>query len=347
MSHRTCLYYSNWSVYQKKHFLQDIPIHLVTNLFYAFIGIDESTGKVKLTDSWADLELPMPDGETRGSINMLAKLKRNNPALKVSMSIGGWGTSHLFRAVMSTKSKMENFISSALELCQKHQFDGIDIDWEYPENATEAHQLTELLKALRHRLGTSYLITVAAPAARDKINTLEVLEMDKYLSFWNLMCYDFTGTWSGKTGYHSNLFGHNGDNELNCNDVVQAYLTQGVSSPRKLVLGMPNYGRSFQCDSGTIACSFNGCGAGEEGIIPYKSLPIGKEEVDSRMVSAYCYDKEKKTLVVYDNPQTVRIKAMYIKLNNLGGGMWWESCGDDFQNMEKCLLNNFVDQLQS
>ena len=54
--------------------------------------------------------------------------------------------------------------------------------------------------------------------------------MDKYLTFWNLMCYDFAGEgWSSKTAFHSNLFGNNGDNSLNASDVVQTYV-KGSSS---------------------------------------------------------------------------------------------------------------------
>lgn len=349
---RTCVYYSNWSVYARKHFPRDIPVDVTTNLFYSFIGIDDVTGRVKLTDSWADLELPMDSGcggSVKGSIRLLFELKRKYRKLKVSMSIGGWGTAHLFQNVMSDPVKMAAFVSSSIEFLLEYGFDGIDIDWEYPNSPQESDQMVELLRQLRqglNQISNKLLLTVAAPASPETANKLKVKQIDQYLDFWNLMCYDYAGSWSSTTGYHLNLFGNNGDNNINTADTIQLYVDAGVQ-PSKLVMGMPNYGRSFTAESDLIGIPFTqGKGSGDEaGIWSYKELPVGIEKFDTRKVSAYCYDSSTKTLITYDNPQSARIKAMYVLLKGLGGGMWWESCGDDYSKKDRSLIYNFVDQL--
>lgn len=353
---KSCVYYSNWSVYNRKHFPKDIPASNVSHIFYAFIGMDSGTGQLKLSDEWADVQLPMESPLDKnkklcGSLLQLSEIKQINRHLKVLMSIGGWGTSALFTEIMSKPAKMEKFISSSIELLLKYKFDGIDIDWEYPANNTEAQLLVELLKRLRIELDRIHnqddlLLTVASPAGDDQLSIMKLREMDKYLSFWNVMCYDFAGgSWSSNTGYHSNLFGKNGDNSLNCSDTIQKYLSQGINS-RKLVMGMPCYGRCFYNASGLGIGQLFKLGDGKEETVDYKELPIrgSHEEFDNRKVSAYTYDPKTHVMITYDNHQSARIKAKFIELNKLGGGMWWDSAGDS-KRPERSLILNFVDQL--
>lgn len=356
--YKSCIYFSNWSVYARKHFPNDIAVENVTHIFYAFIGMDNNTGALKLTDEWADTQLPMdsPRGDgtkVTGSLLQLYELKKMHRHLKVCMSIGGWGTSASFKAIMSNSSKMNKFVQNCVELIEKFKFDGVDIDWEYPEDTREAQQLVDLLRLLRMELnklpnGDALQLTVASPAGDEQLSVMKLKEMDRYLSFWNVMCYDFAGnSWSERTGFHSNLFGSNGDNSLNSADITHRYINSGIAS-QKLVLGMPCYGRCFYNTShAEIGNLFKqGNSAGGEDTVDYKLLPLKntQEKFDSRKVSAFCYDPKSRVLVTYDNQQSAKIKAKYVELNNLGGGMWWDSCGDN-SNSERSLVLNFVDQL--
>jgi chitinase len=53
-----------------------------------------------------------------------------------------------------------------------------------------------------------------------------------------------------------------------------------------------------------------------------------KEKFDSQAGAAYSYDKKKKTFISYDNPDSVKMKADYIKSKGLRGAMFWETSGD-------------------
>lgn len=348
---KTCVYFSNWSVYQKKHFPQDIPIEYYTHIFYAFILIDEQTGKVRFSDEWCDLQMPQPkpNESNLGNIKQFYEMKKANRNLKLVMSIGGWGTCHLFESIVKDDKKLNNFVNSAIEFVEIYGFDGIDIDWEYPKNSYDASKFVELLATLRKFLNPKYLLTIAAPGGKDNIDILHIEGMDKYISFWNLMCYDFAGEgWSSKTGFHSNLFGNNGDNCLNASDVVQSYILRGVN-PSKLVLGMPLYGRVFHgVAKPEIGISFTkerAPGCVENDIIDYKNIEDNFDVAlfDSRKVAAIKFDSKRKQLVTYDNPQSAAIKGSYVRLNKLGGGMWWDSAGD--MDNDGSLVKHFVEQL--
>lgn len=346
------IYFANWSVYARKHFVQDLPAEHLTHVFYAFIGMDTNTGKVKFTDEWCDIQMPLDsingNGNVTGSLQQLYQLKQRNRKLKVIMSIGGWGTSDSFTAIMGDASKARNFLLSSIAMVKEYGFDGIDIDWEYPRNKTEARQLVKLLYQLRvelHSFSPSMVLTFAAPGGDDNIQILDLKQMDQYLSFWNVMCYDFNGSgWSSKTGYHSNLFGSNGDNNLNCADIIGKYTKSGIPS-NKLMLGMPLYARTFELSNASnpgIGQPFTR--AGGEGTADYKKLATDIEKFDSRKVSAYSYNPSNGKWSGYDNPQSARIKAQWSKLSNLAGGFWWDSAGDEISN-ERSLVKNYVDQL--
>ncbi|CAK9440346.1 uncharacterized protein LODBEIA_P44460 [Lodderomyces beijingensis] len=351
---KTCVYFTNWAVYGKKHFPSDIPYEYYTHIFYAFLAIDTETGELKFTDEWCDLQLEQKSlvpGKEKivGNLESLRQLKRISGRLKVVMSIGGWGTSHQFEAITSSDCKLQRFVDSVVAFVGKHGFDGVDIDWEYPKNPQESNAFARMIKGIRQALPLHYSLSIAAPAGKEHMQYIPFKDVDQYISFYNLMAYDFAGQgWSAKTGYHSNLFGNNGDNDLCAHDVVQTYLQKGISA-KKLILGMPMYGRIF---SGVDACgvgqSFQK--SGSEDTVNYNKIEENMDcHFDSRKVAAFAYNAATKELTTFDNAQSAKIKGSYVRSNGLGGGMWWDSSGDKPITSEKgdssSLVYNFVEQL--
>lgn len=357
---RTCVYYSDWSIYDRKHFPEDIPLDYVSNIFYAFFNINPETGEVQLSDSWADteIELQSPYNESKKVNGLLARffeIKLHHRKVKVSMSIGGWSNGDDIRKGTDTPEKLQTFVDSALKNMIEYGFDGIDLDWEYPKNRKEAWVLLQMVKMIRQGMRKLeaekglrkdiYLLTIASPAFEEKLEQFPIKAMDKYLSFWNLMTYDFSGEWSEKAGYHCNLYKREKD-ELCADDAVQYFKKNRIDST-KITLGMANYGRSFTNTNG-YGTKFNGVGPGssdEPGIWNYNKLPLPGtiEKYDMQSVIAYNYDAKNKIFVSYDNPKSMLKKGRYARYHALGGGMWWESCGDQYDDPERSLIHNFVE----
>lgn len=104
-------------------------------------------------------------------IQKLVELKKKNPALKVLLSLGGWGGCASCSDVFSTNAGRKEFAASVKEANTFFGTDGIDLDWEYPAIAgypghkfgpQDKQNFTALIVDLRDSLGTQNEISFAA-----------------------------------------------------------------------------------------------------------------------------------------------------------------------------------------
>jgi len=254
---------------------------------------------------------------------------------------GGWTYSANFAGPASTAAGRQKFASTAVQFVKDLGFDGIDIDWEFPSSASQGSDFTALLSAVRSALdaytaqhgGSRMSITVAMPAGPKNYVNYDLVGMNGYVDLFNLMAYDYAGSWDTVSGHQANLY-HSTSNPastpFNTDQAVAYYLAHGVPA-NKLTLGMPIYGRSFDQTAG-IGQSYSGVGTGswEAGVWDYKVLPQAGASVryDSEAGATYSYDSNQKIVMSFDDVNAVMHKCDYLTGKGLGGAMFWELSGD-------------------
>jgi chitinase len=179
-----------------------------------------------------------------------------------------------------------------------------------------------------------FYLSIACPAGPSNFTKLKLRDMTPLLDFYNLMAYDYAGSWDRNAGHQANMFSSKSNPPSTPFSTIAAlehYTEVDGVPPKKMILGMPLYGRAFENTDGP-GHPYNGVGEGswENGVWDYKALPRpgATEHLDTEADASWSYDGGSRTMISYDNVEMSQRKAAFVQYRQLGGGMWWESSGD-------------------
>lgn len=190
------------------------------------------------------------------------------------------------------------------------------VDWEHPANEQEGRDFLSLMANIRlYCPDSEFMLTAALPAGYWALQHINLNEAQQYLDYINLMAYDFSGPWRPTAGHHSQL--HAAQEGENAGATAVDYVISTGFPSKKILLGIPVYGRSFIGAKGP-GDRYHRIG-GDDGTFEYKALPrSGSVETTDLRVGAACCSGGEDGWVTYDNPATVTMKGQYCKENNLG-----------------------------
>lgn len=307
----------------------DIPATKLTHINFAFGRID-AAGQVVLPHPGVALQLAH-----------LRSLQAKNPQLKILLSVGGWEAEGFSDAALSAASR-ETFARSVVALLREHSLDGVDLDWEYPGQSVagiksrpqDKQNFTALLRELRAQLGDRYLLTIAS-ADREYFDFTEMDRLHVYLDWINVMSYDFFNSLTPTTGHHAGLYASAfaAPTDRNADASVKQHLAAGIP-PQKLVLGVAFYGRGF-AGVQPLHDGVNQPYERFEAAHPYAEL-VEKfidrggfvRKWDAKAQAPFLWNAQTRAFITYEDPQSIAIKAAYVRKHHLGGMMFWELSQD-------------------
>lgn len=269
-------YFPEWGVYSahNNYAPSDIPFNKLTHVNYAFAKI--TNGQVAIFDDWAATGISFNEAWNspyKGTLGQFKKLKNSYPNTSFLISVGGWTQSGAFHdAALSAKSR-HVFAQSCVEFIRQWNFDGVDIDWEFPTfsrepdrvdnandigtpsaDAAEKQTFTLLLRDIRAALDSAgaednryYQLTAAVGSSKSMIEGTEPENYAQYLDFINVMTYDMHGAWDTKTNHQSPIFENKkvSHDNLSISDSVKLLKKHGVSA-NKIIIGSPFYSRGWK-----------------------------------------------------------------------------------------------------
>jgi chitinase len=284
----------------------------MTHINYAFGHVNDTFDGVRIDN---------PD-----RLRMIVGLKAQNPALRVMLSVGGWGSGRFSEMAATNENRMA-FARDCKRVVEEFGLDGIDIDWEYPTQSSakissspqDTENFTLLMRDLRKVLGKQRLVTAATVC---NANYIDFRSCIQYMDLVNVMAYDM----GNAPKHHAALFPSPHAGYCTSSQAVEAHLKAGV--PReKLVMGVPFYGKGKRDDEGLREYRHSG------------RLPEGyAHHWDNEGRFPYITNAQGEFVWGYENARSLAEKCQYILDNHLRGGMYWDYASDTPQGDERRTL---------
>jgi GH18 family chitinase len=223
------------------------------------------------------------------------KKEKTGKDLRIWVAVGGWGRSNGFEGIVSDEKARMRFVFDLLDLCQKYDIGGVDLDWQEPVTRENTVKFLALLRTVKVSLGNQGIKVGTALQRGRELPTKAYRWVDRI----HLLTYEMD-LMSGI--YHADF------------DKVRDTVTGFVSCPKKkLTIGLPLYSRvtSQPGQMRTI----------EEMV---------KEQANGDVETILKAESEFNGFV-YDTPEKIEAKVRLALEMGLGGVHFWE-LGQDFQD---------------
>ncbi len=305
---------------------RDIHFPLYTHICHAFLVAD-GEGKVQ-----AGRNVPSRDLTS----------KAHQAGVKVLVSLGGWGWDKQFASIVSKPDAEDRYAKSVMAIVDENDYDGIDLDWEYPDTGQEIVGFERLTRRFRRELdalgakkGRPMVVTMAASSNPGTLKWLGKDFLLETMDWINVMTYDFTGDWTNFAGHHSPLFASSkqpGGSPRSTQSTMKYLLEERGLPADRLAVGIPLYGRGF----GVAEPYASTKGAKKTGIPrgDYKNLhSIANQQGwtrkwDDETKNPWLVSRDRGVVVGYDDAESVALKTEWAMKQGFRGVFFWQIAGD-------------------
>jgi len=219
--------YGYWSKYQDPPYAAaQIPYGKLTHINHAGVSLN------------ADGTLSVPDGFLEPALLR----KAHKAGVKVMLLLGGDFTG------LETPGVMDLAVGNLWTLISENGYDGLDIDWEYPETSQDRKTFFDLMNSLRAAFPSpNYTISADVPPWGG--SGYDLKNVEPLIDYYNIMMYDCAGPWTDDAQLNSQIFWDNHDPQPwecepggSADQAIAIFVKGHGIAPEKLNMGTPFYG---------------------------------------------------------------------------------------------------------
>ena len=356
-------YYPEWGVYAAHNYFtpDKIAWDQLTHLTYAFGVVKNGVVTTHDTEKGPQLMKELASASKQAGVKNI-------------LSVGGWSNSEegAFESATATAEGVEKLAQSIVDYVVQWKFDGVDIDWEYPDTSVEKTQFTNLITSLRNKLDalgkqndTYYQLSAAVTVNHNNMGYINPAVTASLLDSVNVMAYDIHGAFDSITGHNAPLFANSKDQDqkLNVASAMNEYATTWNVPKNKLTMGVPFYGRGwgnvepteivkglpglFAAGSATVHGAWDDDNQ-YTGTNPFyvlqQKLASGDytRYWDSESHVPYLYNASTKEFLTCDDEASITDKVNYIKDQGFGGAIIWDISGDSSDHALGKIVGNLI-----
>jgi chitinase len=238
----------------------------------------------------------------------------------------------------------ERYIRSVLAIVDTFDYDGIDLDWEYPDTTEEVVGFERLAKRFRKELDklgqkkNRHMVQTMAGAANP--STLKWLSNDLLLETmdWvHVMTYDMAGEWTDYAGHHSPLFASSKQPGLpRSTELSIKYLMERGMPANRLTLGIPLYGKGFSVSEPYASTKKKKEGRRPGGnyskLVQLQKIEGWTRQWDDETKNPWLVAPDRSGVIGYDDAQSVSLKTEWAMRLGLRGVFFWEIGADRLED---------------
>ena len=315
---------------------EQIPYSKITHIIHAGVGFDAGGG-LQVPDQFIEPEL-VPRAHAAGT--------------KVVLLIGGdvTGLEANPKAIPTLVKNLKKFVT-------EHDYDGLDLDWEYPASAEDTAFLLTLEKAFRADFPTPRY-TLSIDAAPWSASLYDAKHLKNVIDWFNIMTYDCAGPWTAHAQLNSPIFWDSADpapyecqpggsdqqsGAIFLKEVPASQLNQGTpfygyeyTNVKKLFGLCPNAATTDdgECDDTVLTVNY---GPNIKQLIDKHGWVSHR---DPKALVPYLLKKDGSPgFITYDDPLSTYTRVLYTDwVQNLGGTFMW-SLDADYDGHSQDLLD--------
>ena len=321
-SQRVVGYYPQWVVSNLP--ASEIDFNVVTHVIHSFAWPNE------------DGSIASYDGMFGSGMSDII----HSQGAKFLLSLGGWGNHTGFEIISGDPVLRELFIYNLASILMINNYDGVDLDWEFPDSNTDRENLNSLVSemdSIFFSINPAWLISMAIPVSNWWGQWHDFEFLDQHIDFFNAMTYGTHGDWSSHVGHLAPLYpSPPNDLDGSCDENMD-YLHNSRGIPKdKINMGLPFWGLKWEASNINEPFTSN-----SENIL-YSEIPElinngWSYHWDTNALCPYLVKDDGSFVITYENPESIAFKCQYVIEEDLGGVMIWALSYDKIESGQELV----------